>query len=183
MARNRIDLTGQTFGRLTVLQYVGTNKFRSPLWRVECLCGKQKTLSSQTMRSGHSRSCGCLSIESRFGRAARRRHGHTRVGYQSPTYSTWVAMNARCNNPRHHAWKNYGKMGVTVCARWNPKLGGRFENFLADLGTRPDGTSLGRFGDVGIYEPGNCAWQTSAEQGAERIVKNQKRKSLAARAA
>jgi hypothetical protein len=86
-------------------------------------------------------------------------------------------MNARCGNPRHHAWKNYGKLGVTVCARWNPKVGGSFENFLADMGERPAKTSLGRFGDVGDYTPGNVAWQTSAEQAAERIVKNQKRRA------
>lgn len=54
---------------------------------------------------------------------------------------------------------------VDVCVRWH-----KFENFLSDMGERPEGTTLGRFGDVGNYEPGNCKWMTWAEQLANRRI-------------
>jgi hypothetical protein len=61
----------------------------------------------------------------------------------------------------------YGGSGVTVCERWLT-----FENFLADMGVRPEGTTLGRNLDMGNYEPGNCFWQTSKEQA---LAKRNKR--------
>ena len=91
-----------------------------------------------------------------------RRHGHTTIGYKSPTYATWKSMRARCD-PAHQAKnKTWAAIytGVSVCDRWNT-----FENFLADMGERPPGTSLDRWPNHhGNYEPGNCRWATSAEQ-------------------
>ena len=75
-------------------------------------------------------------------------------------------MLTRCTNPAASNYKNYGCKGVQVCARWLGESG--FQNFLADLGERPPGTTLGRFGDVGNYEPSNVKWMTSAEQVANR---------------
>jgi len=69
-------------------------------------------------------------------------------------------------DPNTHDVEHY--RGVTVCERWRT-----FDNFLADLGERPEGTSLGRFADVGNYEPGNCAWQTKKEQASEQKIKRQ----------
>jgi hypothetical protein len=80
-------------------------------------------------------------------------------------------MLARCTNPNHKNWEHYGGAGIKVCDRWRGEHG--FENFLSDMGERPDNTSLGRFGDVGNYESGNCAWQTKKEQGVEQRIKNQ----------
>ena len=68
-------------------------------------------------------------------------------------------MKGRCLNPSSLRWRHYGGAGVKVCDRWM-----LFSNFLADMGERPNGTTLGRFGDLGDYEPGNCQWQTSKEQ-------------------
>lgn len=86
-------------------------------------------------------------------------HGHATSAGQSPTYKSWVAMRQRCQKPGVKGYHNYGGAGVRVCPRWNS-----FENFLADMGERPAGTTLGRIGDMGNYEPGNCAWQTTKEQ-------------------
>ena len=72
-------------------------------------------------------------------------------------------MLQRCTNPRSSGYYLYGAKGVKVCDRWIV-----FENFLSDMGERPEGTSIGRLGDIGNYEPGNCAWQTPTEQGATR---------------
>ena len=82
----------------------------------------------------------------------------------TPTYLSWQAMKKRCLNPNHDHYASYGAKGVTVCMRWRKS----FKTFLADMGERPENTTLGRFGDSGNYEPGNCAWMTLAEQQANR---------------
>jgi hypothetical protein len=91
---------------------------------------------------------------------------------QRLAYKSWTAMKSRCLNPNSNAYKYYGGSGVRICDRWLDAEDG-FENFLADVGERPPGTTLGRFGDTGNYEPGNCSWQTSGEQGSERRRKHQ----------
>jgi hypothetical protein len=68
-------------------------------------------------------------------------------------------MKGRCLNPSSSRWRHYGGADVQICSRWM-----QFSNFLADMGERPAGTTLGRLGDKGNYEPGNCEWQTSMEQ-------------------
>ena len=69
-------------------------------------------------------------------------------------------MMRRCSEPTNNRYYAYGAKGVTVCERWHD-----FANFLADMGERPEGCTLGRHGDKGNYEPGNVSWQTAKEQG------------------
>lgn len=85
-------------------------------------------------------------------------HGHT-VGKFSPEYHSWVAMHQRCTNPKRSAYKHYGGRGISVCARWL-----NFNNFLADMGLRPLGTSLDRINVDGDYEPNNCRWADRVTQ-------------------
>jgi len=86
-------------------------------------------------------------------------------------------MNNRCNNPNNKDYKYYGAKGIEVCPRWRSGPSEAFFNFLADMGEKSSGQSVGRFGDVGNYCPENCKWMTSAEQGAERAKKFTSKKS------
>jgi hypothetical protein len=98
-------------------------------------------------------------------------HGHARGGSHTRTYNSWWSMIQRCRNPNEKKFHLYGGRGIKVCDRWLES----FENFYADMGVRPVGTSLDRHPDQnGNYEPGNCRWATPAEQGrntrANRIL-------------
>jgi DNA-binding CsgD family transcriptional regulator len=101
--------------------------------------------------------------------------GHPVHGYTgSRTYRSWVSMWSRCTNPNATDYERYGGADppVRVCERWR-----KFENFLADMGERPEGTTLGRLADTGSYEPGNCFWQTWTEQRNEAKKKKVRRRA------
>jgi hypothetical protein len=157
-----LSLTGQLFGRLTVMaedaiRPHGTNGHTSRTWRCHCACGNEIILSTASLSSGNTRSCGCLSrdvhAELFFV------HGHTVGGKQSGTYKTWHDMLRRCYKPKTPGYYLYGGRGISVCGRWFV-----FANFLEDLGKRPSGMTLDRKdNDCGYYKQ-NCRWATAKEQ-------------------
>lgn len=86
--------------------------------------------------------------------------------YDSRTHRSWSHMLSRVRNPKHHQFKDYGGRGITVCDRWL-----KFENFLEDMGQRPEGKTLDRMEVDGNYEPNNCRWATPLEQAQNKRKK------------
>jgi hypothetical protein len=166
LGRPKVDLTGKRFGRLTVVAGMGTPlSGRQPqsAWLCLCDCGEERLVLGTNIEMGHTKSCGCLRRELAI-EVGRENRTHGLRG--SPAYVSWYNMKQRCTNPHASKYSRYGGAGVKVCDRWL-----KFEHFVEDMGPRPPGTSLGRFGDVGDYAPGNVAWQTKKQQGAERRKK------------
>lgn len=146
-----IDLSGKTFGRLTVISFAGKNKKRSATWLCKCECGVTKTMDGDPIRRGVVTSCGC------------RRGGPTHRKEGSRVYRIYHGMLVRCFKKHHPTYRRHGARGITVCDRWRGKSG--FINFLADMGEPAPGQTLDRYpNNNGNYEPGNCRWATWTEQ-------------------
>jgi hypothetical protein len=96
-------------------------------------------------------------------RCAGFRHGHGRRGHRTPTYQCWLSMRARCWNPRHARYADYGGRGIVIDPRW-----WTFTGFLTDMGERPEGHTLDRIDSSGPYAPGNCRWADASLQNRNR---------------
>lgn len=152
-----IDLTGQLFGKLLVLERGVTPTGNNyAWWTVRCECGKTYDVSGGALRSGQI-SCGC-------GPSRNKRHGQAGHGNRTPTWRSWQSMMQRCfykGGPSK--WKRYGGRGITVCKRWRV-----FENFFADMGERPLGMTLHRRRNDRNYGKSNCEWATAETQAKYR---------------
>lgn len=150
-----VNLSGLKFGRLTVLDRAGQYADGAVKWRCLCDCGNESVVKGSSLTGAGTKSCGCLQRESAVAKAT---HGHLADKRHSPEYTTWRAMLRRCSDPKMKTYENYGGRGISVCPRWRV-----FENFVADVGLRPDGTRLDRIDSNGNYEPGNVRWATQKD--------------------
>ena len=161
------DLTGQRFDRWLVIDRAYHSKGHGSMWNCRCDCGNSSIVSLSNLRSGASKSCGCILRErGDAGRAAREAKGYT--GRRSPTAQTWDRMKSRCLLPTNPRYDDYGGRGIKVCDRWLGDDG--LANLIADMGERPGPAySLDRFPDTnGDYEPGNCRWATPKQQASNK---------------
>jgi hypothetical protein len=146
------DLTGRTFGRLTVVRRAD-NGHKRIHWECRCTCGQVRVIMGESIKAGRTRSCGCLAMEVQ--RSVHITHG----SYGTPTYTAWRGMLARCLRKNSTQYPHYGGRGITVCERWRD-----FTNFLADMGGRPKGMTLDRRNNAQGYFKENCRWATKTEQ-------------------
>ena len=158
-----LNLTNQRFGRLVAKRPVGL-QHSFVLWLCVCDCGQETQLTTNALRRGNTRSCGCMLRELYASGGSQLRHGAARPGKHTVEYGTWQAIIKRCSNPNHERFQYYGGRGIRVCERWQT-----FENFLADMGPRPSGRySIERLDVNGNYEPDNCVWIPLADQVKNR---------------
>lgn len=149
------DMTGQRFGRLTVVGYVGKVAGNKAAWLCQCDCGRSITVVGESLRRGHTTTCGCL----RNWPKPKEHHGKA----HSPEYAVWSHMIQRCTNPARSGYHLYGGRGIKVCQRWRDS----FVAFLEDVGPRPSlNHTLDRIDNDGNYEPGNCRWVTADVQSS-----------------
>lgn len=157
---------GDRYGMLTVLREgepVGAQKQRAVI--VRCDCGTEKQVRLGELRNGKTVSCGCHRLKIlRAGRAPQHGESHHNTTVE---YKTWDGIIQRCTNPKCGIFHRYGGRGISVCHRWLT-----YENFLEDMGRRPDDCSIERLNNSGDYEPDNCVWAD------RRVQQNNKRTNL-----
>lgn len=150
------DLTGMRFSRLLVLFRDGSYGKRAA-WRCRCDCGKELTLSSGTLGSGNTKSCGCLRLD-------RLREVCVKHGLRGHELrSTHNNMMARCFDEKHKAFKWYGARGIGVHEKFMA-LSDFIASVEGEIGKRPEGMTLDRIRNDGDYAPGNIRWATKKEQ-------------------
>ena len=165
-----IDMIGQTFGKLTVIEDAGADKHKQKIWLCECDCGNTTIVTGYALRKGHTRSCGCLirpgySAKGRYTvKAGTESSSYKHGSSNSKLYKAWSDMKSRCNNQNHRSYHNYGARGIRVCDEWSEN----YQTFYEDVSELPyfnePGYSLDRIDNDGNYEPGNVRWADRVTQ-------------------
>lgn len=158
-------VAGEVNARLTAVHRVATS-----MWLFQCSCGKQKVLSVKNVRSGSTRSCGCLNAEHarRIAAIGRFKHGDAKVGAVARLHTIWRGMLKRCNkssNSKESEW--YAKRGIEVCDEWKDYVA--FKSWAMQNGYQ-DHLSIDRIDVNSGYSPANCRWSDMKTQSRNRTT-------------
>lgn len=153
-----VDLTGQKFGRLVAIKYLGKSK-----WLCKCDCGKETISNSYELRVGKAKSCGCLRTERIIKEGKQRKiHGmkNTRL------YRIWSHIKERCYKSRCKSFKYYGARGITMDNEWFNSFMSFYNWAIANGYT--DDLTIDRINVNENYCPENCRWLTMKEQASNK---------------
>ncbi len=138
----RVNLLDQTFGRLTVVGYGGRRNGQT-IWICRCECGTSGEYHAGNLRAGRSSKCVKCQLDILQQSKKNFSHGYSNTS----TYRAWTGT------------RRYGR-----CRRWE-----KFENFLADMGERPQTARLVRIDRRRPYSKKNAVWRSPAETLREDI--------------
>ena len=162
------DLTGNRFGRLTVLHLShkeNRGKRDRYYWLCQCDCGKTHVARTDSLTGGSVQSCGCLHKEQAVLNVSRH-HSHKLSG--TLVYYEWQAIKARCYNPNNHSYPNYGGRGITLFHEWLNDVKS-FYDYISNLPHfMEEGYTLDRINNSLGYVPDNLRWATAREQSLNR---------------
>lgn len=157
------DAVGKRSGSLVIIGITSSEKSRGVYYICNCDCGMTVVILSSRVKSGHSTKCSKCGKDDFDSKTYKVRHGMSHTS----TYRIWDGMRRRCTDPKDKSYGRYGGKGITVCDRWLES----FDNFLEDMGVRPDGLEIDRIDSKGPYSPANCRWVTRQENLKNRTFK------------
>lgn len=152
--------SGNVFGKWIVIGKA-QSKHNKARWLCKCECGAKKEVYASYLRKGSSTSCGCFRKEQV--KIAKTLHGHAKKNERNKTYRSWESMLRRVTSNKYKGYLHYGGRGISVDPRWLS-----YENFLIDMGNRPENTTLDRINVDKDYGPQNCRWADTITQRHNR---------------